>query len=78
MIKKPKLSFWQIWNMNIGFLGIQFSFGLQQTGDTENVLLFYGYDDFDGVSKTDYTRDKDLSCHTSSCIGLFILLLKLL
>lgn len=31
MIKKPKLSFWQIWNMNIGFLGIQFSFGLQQT-----------------------------------------------
>lgn len=40
-------------------------------GDTENVLLFYGYDDFDGISKTDYTRDKDLSCHTSSCIGLF-------
>ncbi len=31
MLKKPKLSFWQIWNMNVGFLGIQFSFGLQQT-----------------------------------------------
>ncbi len=31
MIKKPKLSFWQIWNMNVGFFGIQFSFGLQQT-----------------------------------------------
>ena len=31
MIKKPRLSFWQIWNMNVGFLGIQFSFGLQQT-----------------------------------------------
>jgi len=30
-IKKPNLSFWQIWNMNVGFLGIQFSFGLQQT-----------------------------------------------
>lgn len=30
-MKKPHLSFWQIWNMNIGFLGIQFSFGLQQT-----------------------------------------------
>ncbi len=29
--KKPRLTFWQIWNMNIGFLGIQFSFGLQQT-----------------------------------------------
>ena len=31
MIKKPKLSFWQIWNMNVGFFGIQFSFGLQQS-----------------------------------------------
>jgi len=31
MIKKPNLSFWQIWNMNVGFFGIQFSFGLQQT-----------------------------------------------
>ena len=40
-------------------------------GDTENVLLFYGYDDSDGTPQTDYTRDKDLSCHTSSCIGLF-------
>ncbi len=28
---KPNLSFWQIWNMNVGFFGIQFSFGLQQT-----------------------------------------------
>lgn len=28
---KPTLSFWQIFNMNVGFLGIQFSFGLQQT-----------------------------------------------
>ena len=31
MVKKPNLSFWQIFNMNVGFLGIQFSFGLQQT-----------------------------------------------
>nr|WP_299383299.1 MFS transporter [Allomuricauda sp.] len=30
-IKKPRLNFWQIWNMNVGFFGIQFSFGLQQT-----------------------------------------------
>jgi maltose/moltooligosaccharide transporter len=27
---KPHLSFWQILNMNVGFFGIQFSFGLQQ------------------------------------------------
>lgn len=31
MRKKLPLSFWQIFNMNVGFLGIQFSFGLQQT-----------------------------------------------
>ncbi len=31
MVRKPNLSFWQIFNMNVGFLGIQFSFGLQQT-----------------------------------------------
>ncbi len=28
---KPTLSFWQIVNMNVGFFGIQYSFGLQQT-----------------------------------------------
>lgn len=28
---RPRLSFWQIWNMNVGFFGIQYSFGLQQT-----------------------------------------------
>src|SRR5688500_19311059 len=26
---KPKLSFWEIWNMSFGFLGIQIGFGLQ-------------------------------------------------
>jgi len=26
---KPKLSFWQLWNMSFGFLGIQFGFALQ-------------------------------------------------
>ncbi|MFB0910458.1 MAG: maltose/moltooligosaccharide transporter [Flavobacterium sp.] len=31
MFNKPKLSFWQIWNMNVGFFGIQYSFGLQQS-----------------------------------------------
>ena len=29
MQNKPHLSFWQIWNMSFGFLGIQFGFGLQ-------------------------------------------------
>jgi maltose/moltooligosaccharide transporter len=30
-LHKPALSFWQIINMNVGFFGIQYSFGLQQT-----------------------------------------------
>ena len=29
MKSKPQLSFWQIWNMCFGFLGIQFGFALQ-------------------------------------------------
>ena len=28
-MQKPHLSFWQIWNMSFGFLGIQFGWGLQ-------------------------------------------------
>ena len=30
MNDKPRLRFWQIWNMSFGFLGIQYGFGLQQ------------------------------------------------
>ena len=37
--KKIKLNFWQIWNMNFGFFGIQFSFGLQQS----NMSAIYKY-----------------------------------
>ncbi|MEY3481175.1 MAG: hypothetical protein RIQ71_1950 [Verrucomicrobiota bacterium] len=29
MQNKPRLSFWQIWNMSFGFFGIQFGWGLQ-------------------------------------------------
>ncbi|GAB5398945.1 MAG: MFS transporter [Aureisphaera sp.] len=41
MIKKPSLSFWQILNMNVGFLGIQYSFGLQQTA-INPIFLYLG------------------------------------
>ena len=40
-LKKPKLSFWQIFNMNVGFLGIQYSFGLQQTA-INPIFLYLG------------------------------------
>ncbi len=39
IMKKPTLSFWQIINMNVGFFGIQFSFGLQQS----NMSPIYKY-----------------------------------
>ncbi len=36
---KPTLTFWQIWNMSFGFLGIQYGFGLQQA----NMSPIYRY-----------------------------------
>src|SRR5215470_2307543 len=36
---KPRLSFWQIWNMSFGFLGIQFGWGLQLA----NMSAIYTY-----------------------------------
>ncbi|MCZ8214902.1 MAG: MFS transporter, partial [Cyclobacteriaceae bacterium] len=48
---KPRLSFWQIWNMSFGFLGIQFGFALQNANtsrifetlgaDTSNLALYW-------------------------------------
>jgi maltose/moltooligosaccharide transporter len=38
-VVKPRLSFWQMLNMNVGFFGIQFSFGLQQS----NMSPIYKY-----------------------------------
>ena len=38
-MNKPKLSFWQIINMNFGFFGLQYSFGLQQA----NMSPIYSY-----------------------------------
>lgn len=42
-LNKSRLSFWQIWNMNVGFFGIQFSFGLQQTA-INPIFSFLGAD----------------------------------
>lgn len=38
-MRKEKLSFWQIWNMSFGFLGVQYAFGLQQA----NMSPIYRY-----------------------------------
>jgi maltose/moltooligosaccharide transporter len=39
MSEKPRLSFWQIWNMSFGFFGIQFGWGLQMG----NMSAIYEY-----------------------------------
>ncbi|HOI47948.1 MAG TPA: MFS transporter [Prolixibacteraceae bacterium] len=51
MKKKPALSFWQIWNMSFGFLGIQFGFALQNAnvsrifqtlgGDVDRLAVYW-------------------------------------
>lgn len=38
---KPRLSFWQIWNMSFGFLGIQFGFALQNA-NTSDIFSLLG------------------------------------
>ena len=38
-VERPHLSFWQIWNMSFGFLGIQFGWALQMA----NVSAIYEY-----------------------------------
>lgn len=40
---KPRLTFWQIWNMSFGFLGIQFGFALQN-GNASRILQTFGAD----------------------------------
>ncbi len=49
--EKPKLGFWNIWNMSFGFLGIQFGFALQNANtsrifetlgaDTKNLAFYW-------------------------------------
>jgi maltose/moltooligosaccharide transporter len=50
-LKKPRLSYWQIWNLSFGFLGVQFGFALQNANvsrilsalgaDLHNLSLFW-------------------------------------
>lgn len=42
-IKKPHLSFWQIWNMSFGFLGVQIGYSLQNA-NTSRILSAIGAD----------------------------------
>ena len=43
MNRKPQLTFWQIWNMCFGFLGIQFAFALQN-GSMSRIFQTLGAD----------------------------------
>lgn len=41
MTKRPRLTFWQIWNMSFGFMGIQFGFALQNA-NASRILQTFG------------------------------------
>jgi maltose/moltooligosaccharide transporter len=43
IMKKPDLSFWQIWNLSFGFLGVQIGYSLQN-GNTSRILEALGAD----------------------------------
>jgi maltose/moltooligosaccharide transporter len=43
MKKQPRLSFWQIWNLSFGFLGVQFGFALQNA-NASRILSNLGAD----------------------------------
>lgn len=42
-MKQPKLSFWQVWNVSFGFLGVQFGFALQNA-NVSRILSDLGAD----------------------------------
>ena len=46
MKKQPRLSFWQIWNLSFGFLGVQFGFALQNA-NASRILSSLGADPHD-------------------------------
>ncbi|MEW7849775.1 MFS transporter [Massilia aurea] len=43
IVLKPRLSFWQLWNMSFGFFGIQFGFALQNA-NTSRIFATLGAD----------------------------------
>ena len=43
VVERPRLTFWQIFNMSFGFLGIQFGFALQN-GNASRILQTFGAD----------------------------------
>ena len=43
MLKKRRLSFWEIWNLSFGFLGIQMGFALQNA-NASRILQIFGAD----------------------------------
>lgn len=42
-VQQPRLSFWQIWNVSFGFLGVQFGFALQNA-NVSRILSDLGAD----------------------------------
>ena len=54
MKTKPFLSFWQIWNLTFGFLGIQFGFALQNASGCRATILILVSGSADRYDHTTY------------------------
>ena len=67
MGKKPTLSFWQIWNMSFGFLGIQFVFALQNAETGCNVYSL----PLGSSNKKTFTKPGDFFCCNGTTIEAF-------
>ena len=37
-MNKPKLSFWRIWNLSFGFLGVQIGYSLQNSNTSLSLI----------------------------------------
>jgi endonuclease I len=43
-----------------------------ESPESDQILLIYGFSNSDDIASSDRLRHVDLSCHTSSCIGLWV------
>ncbi len=62
MREKPRLSFWQIWNMSFGFLGIQFGWGLQ-LANMSAIYTYLGAEE--STSRTSGSPGRSRGCSSS-------------
>lgn len=67
-VQQPRLSFWQIWNVSFGFLGVQFGFALQNA-NVSRILSDLGAD-LHSLSLLASGTDYGVDCATYCWLGV--------